>query len=1429
MRSSVSVVKIFLLCVFVIACFCGTSLAAAANCWWLFAAVEGSLSVNSLGEPRITSQCPNGILSYLVIDSDGNDAYFTSLHQGDLYFTPKVTGLAPEKIRYTSVTVDVLCNGTETVCSNAPVMFVVRGEKSTTSTESPSSSEPPSSEPPSTEPPSPSYPPQIPSCSSVYNFTASPGDLLEATLELSPEDKALCNGTQKSFLYSLSSFPFYDEDFSFVSGENEGHIDYMAPLSANVGEEDGFDYTLSCSDEAEEITVELCKGHVSIELVSLPEQGENNSDTGKDDANESGDNGDDTPEEKDEVFASCPGVFNFTFYKNSNGEIVSSSSSILNLFARATTTQTGFCIRGVYNSSSLVSSPIHGSLTSFDPASGVFSYEPPTSEVMSTLTSNVMDVFNFTLTCADEVSSTGDNTDYQPLRCTGTAVLLAEAAPDPDAIYSLHDSTMMCRGSCYKNENGGRQDNHEVGDMDFSFTSAGGLKIKAYGAIDGLSAHFVTFQPITDNDTTLDAANLFDNRMLSFDVRCLNKQAAYGTIENMWQSSSNTTWDGELNLASENYRLGENYFQKFNGNHQLCDVYRENPCKLAPLYTPESPLDFLRNAADDPSFSPNPISWKVFIRDCDVTWVGTASAESLRAMLKPDGSPVFSLINGTELVGTIYFRTVKPKFHTGNETQLEHSEKAYRLVLSLGNHLVVEAIPLPLTSSIPSQSLVHLGADVQYAAGQDPVTHERLYAYALLLYPYRIVELADDDTSIVNVNTSELSVTSITLLNSSWFSPNPWECPQCTGSRMTCIGTGEGLYTDCGTTEGLLTMGWLLPNTQIFTDDSMYSHSDGEGTGNENGADVLFPSTSFENENYYNISVAARVNGVGTAWSADQAPDGEYYLEIGLSNGQRFVLLVNQTDYISQINTKYLHPVLCRSSSYSPVPDELGKSLPINPYEAANISFTETQENAAPYYGYPAFISSRFQCDSLSSDDGQPPLDSLLTNEVVRVASLKAPVEVGNTTIQASMCAVENEQTYGLNDWVMVSFPGIYTLANLFHEKRESNTMESVSGGEDGSAPLNNTWTTVSLNFLLLSVSGRDALPGSVLDGQEGATHRRSIHFLLDGDRPPQQLVGDEVALMGVRPAEDGNFTYYSWQLDAPYLSYRRVEVENIANDDTVTTSSEGNATGVMTDPFHFSFIPGSLLHSTSLIRTSISLEVSFRFTKYQRQIKDEKQGVETVVKLSERNEGMRHYFAISRGISAAIRLDTDSYAPPLVTVHTGGLGRKTATTILVVLFLAILVALAASAYVEVTYKKNIHRAKHAPQDGVEGDQDVGAPQYSDQDMDFPRVRASSHSSVGHRRHSSATEKLAEGELKRGFETTFGVVGLEQQRIEEKEKEEQEKQKLKTSEKGNRDPTLQRRSRTFIGKEQERLPDGEVAQIIRKEEERVEDGEVANL
>lgn len=987
---------------------------------------------------------------------------------------------------------------------------------------------------------------------------------------------------------------------------------------------------------------------------------------------------------------------------NADGTLVSEGASLTTHLKESSDSSSGaaaFCPLAVYRSS-IVTSPVNGTLEPFDEDTSVFYY----TTTSPTIGTNI-DAFTFRITCFDSNTT-----------CEGTATISIVESNDT-SIYYAHDNSIICRGTCdagawrydsslssstvaffetsAESAMTARQDGREIDGMDFNITVDGKLLIYAYTTIGNLAARFVTFSPlpVTTESTYLTSASAPDTSLLSFQTSCLNEQATTGVASDIWTWTNATALQGHLNTITNNYKSGDNYYQKFGGNHRNCDVYRTNPCKYAPLLTPS-----LHNSTTEKANHGAPfIEWKLYINGCDATWVGTTSVVSLQALRQPDGSPTFALEEGGRfLVGKVYSQSVKPVSWTSPSAGISHSERVYDLRLKIHSTIVVEAVAntsKSTTVASGSSDAIQMGSDIQYTIGVDRSTTERLYAYSILLYPYTVVNNEEVPQSIAS-----FTVTSVSLRNSTWIWPAKEDCQQCTGTRYSCFGTGEFYQTDCGS-DALITFGPILYNETEFGD-----------WGDSMTANDLFSSTALNAANALRVTFAARVNGEGTANATDGYPVGTFAIAVSISTGQTFDVVVNQTNYISEINTQNMNATLYRTSAYWPVADPLGTSVAVLPYNATPLAFPEeSSTGAAVSYDGPRALTSEDICGIAAQN----------IETHVQLDSWKGLISNGTAMRNVSMIAVEDERTYGVTDWVMVSLPIAAT--------EETQVNGSV------------TYTEASLNYVTLTV-GTAEVASSLL--QDVSTHGY-INILLDGTAPKGQLTEEETWM---NLNSSSNDTYYSWQSHASSLNYRRI-----------TAPYSNNTSSSATKPFNFAFVPGSLLHSSSSVRLSMYITASIKFKSYIRTTASETKA-EQIVSMGEKEGKLLYIISVSRGISSAIRFGADTYTPQ---ISKSGLSQSSATVLFIILVVAVICVLAVSVYIEVTYKQKIHNAKYYPK---RPESAVGIRYGRDGKPKDNQKTSKEGSRAG--KSSVTARQRAEGEVA-ATTTKFGTIGAEQIRVAE--------------------------------------------------------------
>ncbi|KAG5496086.1 hypothetical protein JKF63_02384 [Porcisia hertigi] len=1014
--------------------------------------------------------------------------------------------------------------------------------------------------------------------------------------------------------------------------------------------------------------------------------------------------------------AHCPGDFQYSLMLNTNGSFTQQAASLFTRVAAAGT----FCLSG--GISAALTQPAHG-VVRWE-SMGIFYYTPEAPQA-----GDNVDSFGFELTCSSDGT-----------KCTGTAVI-SILSEDKGDIYYAMNGAITCRGTCDAaawrtdptaldlfdvSETGvaatPRKDGRSIDGIDFGFTGEGELLIHAYTTIGNMAARFVTFYPLSTahSQGLLNSTFFPDGSHVSFEPSCLNKQASVGKGSDIWSWTDTGALEGHLNLQTGEYKSGDNYYQKFGGNHRQCDVYRTDPCKHAPLMTPTLNEDN-HNVYNNVTQS---VQWKLYINDCDATWVGRASVASLRALRQPDNSPTFRLEeNGRYLVGTVYSQSLKPANWTSPSAGVVHSETAYDLRLKIHNIIIVDAVSHPAIGSNGPQ--LQVNADIQYAPGTKASTLERVYRYSVLLYPY----FAENNTA-ANITDLSLQVVSTTLLNSTWTSPSKAECPKCTGTMISCTGTGNGFETDCGD-KAMITFETLVYNSSDFEKFDVKDEPTGKSA-----------STSVSPQNALRVTFAARANGAGSAELTGAYPAGSFAIAVKLSSGQVFDVVVNQTDYISELNTRFLDTKLCRPSAYWPVPDPLGCSIPVKPFSAEALAMSHVTstsekekegEKAVSYYGLPERLLSQSVCSTLPN----APIHQ------IDLDNMTAVIEQKNEQVTVSMCAVPDERTFGTTDWVMISFPDI-------HEEAKMVNSEEIQSIIDDDRLSNDSYTAAVLQYLTLSVHSSEVMPSWLMDDSAGGY----VDILLDGQDAPKPQPEEEQIWMYLNGSSSSNSTssYLPWEVYASSLSYRRIS-HHLDNN----TRSE---------PFHFAFVPGSLLHSGSSIRVPMIIRAAIKFVTYAFTEPNATHASERVIK-SERQETLLYIFSVSRGIPADLRFDTGAYHS---VITRSGIAKKPATAILIVLFVAIVCVLAASVYVEVTYKHIIHSAKYHPErpssavgirHGCDGKPKEG--QTTAQEGSRTEAGAPFSASKARTASGAATDEATASSVK----TRFGIVCEEQKRVPE--------------------------------------------------------------
>ena len=367
----------------------------------------------------------------------------------------------------------------------------------------------------------------------------------------------------------------------------------------------------------------------------------------------------------------CPGAspFIFPFFRNADQSFSLQSANLL-----TGVNLTYGCM--AYSNVTLLSSPAVGQLAGFDAQKGQFWYTT-TSAV------NGWDNFTFALSCASPT----------PFTCVATAMIIVFPAPNaptpaptpmptlPVPFSSINQGTIQCRGTCdsdawkstdlYPNmfdvtpdfmgtttQVTPRKDGNPLNGASYGLspTANNVVLLTFYTKIGNMAARFPTFVPFDVADRTPFNASAVAGTGAAFNASCLNLQQASGVAYGMW------SWDDPQlrNLSgrivnNSYYSRGNDYFQKFGGKHKSCDAFLSNSCQYAPMLTPNIPTSASSSQQN------NYVNWTLTVDDCDATWVGSVTLDSIKTMTYPNGTSIFTRTGPKQLTGLMYSEVIKPK------------------------------------------------------------------------------------------------------------------------------------------------------------------------------------------------------------------------------------------------------------------------------------------------------------------------------------------------------------------------------------------------------------------------------------------------------------------------------------------------------------------------------------------------------------------------------------------------------------------------------------------------------------------------------------------------------------------------------------------------------------------------------------------------
>jgi hypothetical protein len=317
--------------------------------------------------------------------------------------------------------------------------------------------------------------------------------------------------------------------------------------------------------------------------------------------------------------------------------------------------------------------------------------------------------------------------------------------------------------------------------------------------------------------------------------------------------------------------------------------------------------------------------------------------------------------------------------------------------------------------------LVNVSVDIEYNIDVNPLTGERIYLYNVLLYPVA-------GQANFSLGNSGLYVSNVQLVSASFTSPAASQCPQCTGTISSCLGAGTGFADQCGAA-ALVT----------FAPTSLQGVS---WCPNASAPPVQVPGIAPPRtcpQTFFNVSFVGTVSGAMSSLSAGQ-PGGLIVINVTLSNGQVFSVVIQQRAYISQASSSPdLGVTVNRPTTYYTVADPLGSSLSTAPWKIP-------KPDPAPDFNFRTAASS-MPAGSCPATFVQPFID------FAKAAPFRG----------ASMTEQPDARVFGPSDWVFLQL----------------NTKK---------------FANATLNFMTLTVDAAEVIPRPT---------QQQFAFLLTGSNPP--------------------------------------------------------------------------------------------------------------------------------------------------------------------------------------------------------------------------------------------------------------------------------------------------------------------------------------
>eukprot|EP00658_Telonema_sp_P-2_P063686 TRINITY_DN5245_c0_g1_i5.p1 TRINITY_DN5245_c0_g1~~TRINITY_DN5245_c0_g1_i5.p1 ORF type:complete len:606 (-),score=152.84 TRINITY_DN5245_c0_g1_i5:395-2212(-) len=372
----------------------------------------------------------------------------------------------------------------------------------------------------------------------------------------------------------------------------------------------------------------------------------------------------------------------------------------------------------------------------------------------------------------------------------------------------------------------------------------------------------------------------------SFNTSALVNQGTDGLGVEVWSWTNMSAGEGHVGIR---YNSGSSWYHKFGGIHIGCDTYSKGSKTYAPLLSPAA-------------------GWSMDINNCDATWTGRLSLPVLSALRTTDDRAVFRF-QGNDMDGVIYSQTVQPASWLNPQAGIVTTVSPHPISVTWRGGIQVVKDASQRTFTLDAEFFQFTDSDGDAAFGIN-----------LMLFG-----LGDDS------NSPDRHVTGFKWVSQSW-DATPYQCPSC-GTSLTCQAP-EDDSSEASFTGAFANAGCGSKSFVTMAKGPSFNSSVCSSEGSEyDRAGFSAPEACGK---YQNLTIRGKAPGSRSkASDAGFSFAGVLQLQLLMENGNKPLVQVVLSQYVSRLSTSSAltgQMTVCRASTYFPVYDPIGSSLPDAPH-----------------------------------------------------------------------------------------------------------------------------------------------------------------------------------------------------------------------------------------------------------------------------------------------------------------------------------------------------------------------------------------------------------------------------------------------------------------------------------------------------------------